>query len=415
LSGRPWLSGCSSLEEKLAEVIMNTRWLIRLSIVAALAADVAGCGSKSPAEPSVPCTYSLSSTSLSFGASGGTDSVTVTTGASCSWTAVSDRGWMSIASGGTGTGSGSVAVSLTANPTDIVRTGTLTIAGQQVAVREEGLAACTIAITPESASFNLAGGNGRVDVSAPAHCQWTVTSAASWVVVTSGGQGAGAAAVAYTVDRNRETATRSATIAIGDRTFRVTQGGDPGACEYAVSPVSFTPCMSVSYELTATVTTQDGCAWNANPDVSWITMTGGTSGSGTGIVRFVVGDNWERPRQGIVQVRWPTVTAGQNLHVAQAGCLYAVSTHAVSIASAGGTGRFDVFQQSEPNTCGGPLQDACRWTAQAEVPWITITTTMPQRGDNPVSFTVSPNPGPAVRVGSIIVRDQVVTVTQAGS
>lgn len=394
---------------------MNTRWLTCVSMVAALAAAVAGCGSKSPSEPSVPCTYSLSSTSLSFGATGGSGSVTVTTGASCSWTAVSDRGWMSITSGATGTGSGSVAVSLMANPTDIVRTGTLTIAGQQVAVQEEGLAACTITITPDSASFNREGGDGRVDVSAAGHCQWTVTSAASWVVVRSGSQGTGVGAVAYAVDRNRETTARSATIAIGDRTLRVTQGGDAGACEYAVTPVSFAPCMSVPYELTATVTTQDGCAWTANPDVSWITMTGGTSGSGRGTVRFVVADNWEPPRQGIVLVRWPTVTAGQNLHVAQGGCLYAVSIRTISIASAGGTGRFDVIQQSEPIVCGGPLQDACRWTAQAQVPWITITTTMPQRGDNPVSFTVAPNPGPAIRVGSIIVRDQVVTVTQAGT
>jgi hypothetical protein len=66
-------------------------------------------------------------------------------------------------------------------------------------------------------------------------------------------------------------------------------------------------------------------------------------------------------------VRWPAVTAGQNLRISQAGCLYAVSQDAISIAAAGGPGRFDVLQMAQPLTCGGPLQDACVWTATSNV------------------------------------------------
>ena len=96
------------------------------------------------------------------------------------------------------------------------------------------------------------------------------------------------------------------------------------------------------------------------------------------------------------------------------GMPYAVSNAAITIAAAGGTGRFDVIQASDPNSCGGPLQNACLWTATSDVPWITITTSMPQRGDNAVSFTVSPNSSGVARTGRITVRDQVVVVTQPG-
>lgn len=210
---------------------------------------------------------------------------------------------------------------------------------------------------------------------------------------------------------------RSGAIAVGERTFTVTQAGDPpapAACEYSVTPVEFSPCMSVPSNLTATITTQLGCTWTANPGVSWITMTGGQSGSGSGVLTFRVSDNWDAPRQSVVMVRWPTVTAGQNLRVSQAGSRYGVSATTISIGAAGGPGRFDVLQQSDPYTCGGPTQNACLWIAQSDVPWITVTTTMPQAGDNPVSFTVAPNDSTAARSGTIAVRDKVVRITQSG-
>jgi hypothetical protein len=91
-----------------------------------------------------------------------------------------------------------------------------------------------------------------------------------------------------------------------------------------------------------------------------------------------------------------------------------VSANVINIAAAGGAGRFDVIQQSEPYTCGGPTQNACMWIAQPDVSWITVTTTMPQYGDNPVSFTVAANESTIARTGRITVRDKVVQVAQSG-
>jgi hypothetical protein len=324
---------------------------------------------------------------------------------------------MSITSGASGTGNGVVNVSLTANPSEASRTGVLTIAGQTVSVQEEGLGACTLEISPNSATYNKDGGAGSFAVTTPSHCSWSATSNSMWLAITSGSPGAGNGTINYSVDRNRDPNSRTGTIAIGDRAFTVNQSGDtpaPPVCEYSVAPIQFNPCMSAPYDLTATVTTQQGCTWTATPGASWINVTGGQSGNGPGTVSFTVTDNWDAPRHGVVMVRWPTVTAGQNLQVAQAGCLYAVTTTAISFAAAGGTGRFDVLQTSDPITCGGATQNACRWTAQADVAWITVTTSMPQAGDNPVAFSVAANPTTTARTGRIIVRDKIVQITQSG-
>ncbi len=384
-----------------------------------LIAGFPACGENgSPTQPTPsPCSYSLSASSLSFAASGGSGSVTVTAGAQCTWTASSDRGWMSITSGASGAGNGVVGVSLTPNTNTTERTGTLTIAGQSVAVREDGQAPCTIDISPASASFGKDSATGTFAVSAGDQCQWSAVSTTAWIAVTSGSTGTGNGAVEYSIERNSELLVRTGTITVGSRAFTITQAADtPPApvCEYSVTPVEFTPCMSVSYTMTATIATQPGCTWTAEPDASWIALTAGQSGSGPGVVSFRVSDNWDAPRQSVVKVRWPTVTAGQNIRVLQAGCLYAVSTGAISVAAAGGPGRFDVIQMSQPNTCGGPTQSACLWTAQSDVPWLTITTSMPQAGDNPVLFTVAANATTTARAGRITVRDRVVQITQAG-
>lgn len=112
-------------------------------------------------------------------------------------------------------------------------------------------------------------------------------------------------------------------------------------------------------------------------------------------------------------VRWPTPTAGQNLRVSQAGCYYAVTRDTFTFAAGGGSGTFDVVQQSEPYTCGGPMQNACVWTAISDSAWLSTSTT-PRSGDDRVAFTVAPNGTAATRSGTITVRDKVVRITQGG-
>jgi hypothetical protein len=200
---------------------------------------------------------------------------------------------------------------------------------------------------------------------------------------------------------------------VAERRFMVRQAGDAGVCQYGVNPVEFKPCLG-GHTLTAAITTSPSCPWTVSSGAGWLTVPSGGSGNASANISIAFTDNYDAPREGVVMVRWPTPTAGQNIRVAQAGCLYAVSRSAISVGSAGGTASFDVFQQSDPNTCGGATQDRCVWTARSDAPWITVTSSMPRSGDNPVSFTVAPNDSTAARVGTITVRDKVVTITQPG-
>jgi len=83
------------------------------------------------------CTYSISPTSASYGAAGGTGSVSVSTTAGCTWTASSNASWVAITSGSSGSGSGSVSYSVSANSGG-TRTGTLTIAGNTFTITQSG-------------------------------------------------------------------------------------------------------------------------------------------------------------------------------------------------------------------------------------------------------------------------------------
>jgi hypothetical protein len=376
------------------------------------------CQSKSPTEPTPPpatCTFTLSTTSLSFTAAAGVASFSVSAPSHCAWTAASDRGWMTIGEGASGTGDGKVTVTVTANANTDVRTGTLTVAGQAIAVRQDAAASepCRVGLSSGSASFTKDAATGTFDVTAPGTCSWTAASTAGWLTITSGATGRGNGTVAYSVTRNTDRDSRTGTIRVAEATFTVSQAGDSGLCEFRVAPVAINVCMSVPYDLITTVTTQPGCTSVSTSDTPWIAINGAAVLTGSGDVHFRVGDNYGPPRLGVLKVRWDTPTAGQNVQVSQAGCRYAVSQASIAVIATGGSANFDVYQQSDPLECGGPLQNGCVWSAATTADWITITTSMPRRGDDRVSFTVAPNGGSA-RTATITVRDQTVVVTQSG-
>ena len=94
------------------------------------------------------CTFSISPTSASYPAAGGTGSVTVTAGVGCNWTAVSNNSFITITSGASGSGNGTVNYSVAANTLITTRNGSMTIAGNNFAVTQNGASGgCTNAIT----------------------------------------------------------------------------------------------------------------------------------------------------------------------------------------------------------------------------------------------------------------------------
>ncbi|HUQ32406.1 MAG TPA: M36 family metallopeptidase [Pyrinomonadaceae bacterium] len=84
------------------------------------------------------CSFSISPTSSSQPATGGTGSVSVTATAGCSWSAVSNASFITITAGSSGTGNGTVSYSVASNAGTTSRTGTMTIAGQTFTVTQAG-------------------------------------------------------------------------------------------------------------------------------------------------------------------------------------------------------------------------------------------------------------------------------------
>ncbi|MGE5844833.1 MAG: Ig-like domain-containing protein, partial [Syntrophaceae bacterium] len=103
------------------------------------------------------CSYGLSATSRAFPTrDASTGSVAVTTGGSCSWTAVSNNAWITITGGSSGTGNGTVYYSITENTGAKRRTGTITIAGQIHTVTQEGAPPAITGTNPSTGAANVA-------------------------------------------------------------------------------------------------------------------------------------------------------------------------------------------------------------------------------------------------------------------
>jgi uncharacterized protein (TIGR03437 family) len=173
------------------------------------------------------CLYSITPTSQSFSLSGGASSINVTTQSNCDWTATSNAPWVTITSGTGGKGNGTVNFTVAANP-GTVRTTTITVAGQTFTVTQAG-ASCDYSIAPTSQSFELLGGSGIVNVTAPIGCAWAATSNFNFITITSGSSGNGNGTVFYSINPNISTSQRTGTLTIAGQAFTVTQAGSPTA------------------------------------------------------------------------------------------------------------------------------------------------------------------------------------------
>jgi hypothetical protein len=135
-----------------------------------------------------PCTYQVMPTSFTVSAEVHTgNSVTVQTQAGCSWTAVSNNGFLTAVNPPNGTGSGTVTFNIAGNTGPAPRVGTLTIAGQTVTVNQFG---CTYEINPLILSFpggaSLASGpTARREflIATQSQCGWQLSASGNFEVL----------------------------------------------------------------------------------------------------------------------------------------------------------------------------------------------------------------------------------------
>jgi hypothetical protein len=382
--------------------------------VAALAAAAACGGSKNPVTPTpVTCTYALSMTSAQIPAGGQSITVHVDTGATCAWAVTaSPSGWMTF-SAPSGTGPADVVVTVAPNTATAERTGTVTIAQKDIAVRQSGRTAaqCVYVLESGSSTFGADGGEGRLNVQTAAGCAWTARSLATWITILAG-TGNGPGVIDYEVARYDGTQQRDTRIVIDDASFTIRQDPPSAApCTYGVDPTSTLLHWhgAVGDGFAVNLSTSTSCSWTAASGAPWIELLTTGSGSGPATMKVRVGAyTQETTRSAPLMIRWPTATAGQNVWVTQEGCYYAISVKTDTAAASGGRRRLSVFGTPVTTSC----MLGCPWEARSNAPWLHVVGATSRAGDDDLSYDVDVNTTGAPRTGTLTIAGLTLTVTQ---
>ena len=372
--------------------------------IAALTLGLYACDKENDtAAPS--CAYVATSSATQFGAPGGTGTLTIQTTSSCSWTVTSNSSWVAFTGSASGQGDGSVPFSVATNSGADGRTATLIVGGQNVALTQAGSGGgpqCTYTLAPASISAAATGLTGSVSVTTQADCRWTAVSQQPWIAITSGATGVGGGATQFVINANNQAGARQGSIEVGGQSVSVTQLGSTSgpACTFSLNP----PSASYSWQSTTgtiRVDTQASCVWSAVSQMSWVSITSGAQGTGSGIINYAVDlNNSGASRMGVMSVSGRMSTISQTANP----CPSTVEPAAATIPAAGATGTLTVT-----------IAAGCPWFATSQVPWITIMTGASGNGNGQVQYVVAANSTGAERVGTLTVAGQTITITQPAS
>ncbi|MBI3654685.1 MAG: BACON domain-containing protein [Acidobacteria bacterium] len=172
------------------------------------------------------------------------------------------------------------------------------------------------------------------------------------------------------------------------------------SCSYAIAPSNQT-FTATGGNGSVAVNTTAACPWSAASNDAWISVTSGSSGSGTGTVNFSVAANVTgSPRTGTMTIAGQTFTVNQS----NTACAFTLSATSQLFGYPGGASSVAV---SAPT--------GCNWTAASNDTWIAINAGATGSGNGAVNFTVSQNNRSTNRNGTLTIAGQTFTVTQLGS
>jgi hypothetical protein len=358
------------------------------------------------------CTYTLNPTLLRVPYTGGSYSLNITTQQGCPWTAedysfsYSNRPTiLTFNSPTSGTGSGTVNFTIAQALTTSSRAGKIGLRENLVLGLEIGQDGncgelfanpLNVNVPREGAAvgFNFFSNSPSCTIATQINVPW----------ITPGGTG-GFSGGNYSVAPNPG-AARTGTVTIASKifgsdfiqktaTFTVNQAGQSN-CTYTLNPTS-TDIVSNGGDRSFTVTTQEGCSWTAISNQSWITITSGSSGIGSGTVNFRVGMNSSSNERGA------NITVNNQVFlVIQWGyCLLGVEQRTVSAPSSGGSGSIRAV----------PAAGSCAFSYSSNDSWIISRGS--GSGIDYILYRVEANTG-AARTGTITVNvssGDVITIT----
>ena len=226
----------------------------------------------------------LDTTNLYVTAAGEVKKVNLTLPNNVNWTARSNVGWIVIPTDTSGAGSCEISLNVTANPSVIDRSGTVTIAGKKVHVYQRGLAS---SLEYDNKLIGTDGGSGNVQVYTEGNAAWTAVSDVSWISIATGASGAGNGSVMYVVDPYSVTsASRTGTITIAGKKLYITQRGYELSIDPAVREIGCNAGQG-QFGISASI----DVVWDAIVTEDWITIVGDKSGNGDGVLHYSVTDN----------------------------------------------------------------------------------------------------------------------------
>lgn len=254
-------------------------------------------------------------------------------------------------------------------------------------------ASSAITIDPPTRNFAKEGGGAAILVTAGPAESWTATTASSWINITPTTSGTGNGTVAYLVSANFSADVRTDTILIGGQTHTVTQTGYPST----INP-TFALFNLMGGSGAIDVTVQAGISWSAVCDQSWVQITSGATGFGSGAVTFTVAANTD------IATRFANISlAGQVFTISQSGTDVIVTPRTATVG---------------PDTSIVQLNiRALATTSWAVVPgaeWIFPIGASTGSGDGSVNLGVAQNVSWAQRVGTVQIGSVLVTIAQAG-
>lgn len=328
---------------------------------------------------------SVSESSLTIAAAGGSKSVTVDRNISYTISRSSSATWVAVTASADST---KLTITAEPNPTAEARTANITLSGRCTQV---------IHLTQEAAGMvsdeygpievGVEGGNYALQITSDA--AWTAsTTNGSWFTVMPGEGAAGTTEVVLSVSPNNTTSERS-----GKVDFRIGSTGifsvrvDQEGLYFTVSPTSLS--MGAVPD-SRTLKVSSNTAWTVISQPSWIT-TDIASGSRDGTVTITASEHTgSEARSGEIKIGVEGVTdLVRSVYVIQSQHYFNLTPSSpASLPSTGGTHRVSVASDDT-------------WKAGVEEAWLSLSTA-DGVGDIDVTLTAADNPSIKERSGKVV-------------
>ncbi|MBF0329138.1 MAG: BACON domain-containing protein [Nitrospirae bacterium] len=350
------------------------------------------------------CSYTLSSLEQAFTSTGGSGSVNVTaTPSNCSWSVSKNANWITLTSATSGTGNGIVTYTVAGrSDSGPSFSGALTIAGLTHSVTQSA--------ATSGQSNNLAGtsgsGTGSTTVTGTGTTGTTGTGTTGSSTTGTGGTTGQTATVVVGADTPIfATASDQVTTSSSQSESAAKAGVSvPGSgCLYTLSSssVSMGPAGGTgSVTVSVSSKSANACTWIASSGSQWISITGGGSGAGTGVVSFFVSPNNGRERTGSLAIAGQTIVVTQE----ELPCTYSINPQGQAFSSFKGSGSVVV----------AAFPEYCVWDAFSSDSWLSVSFGDKGMGNGVVYYGVAENAGSAARVGTIKIAGYTFPVTQEG-